>query len=77
MMGGMPRAGSGTWTHTSRPRCASSSCTALRGRYYGYASPEPSQLQVLVDQKRLVFWGRRRFPLHFPLLPCVELYWTS
>lgn len=65
-MAGMPRAGIGTGTHSCRLRCASSSCT-----------PEPAQHQVLVDQKRSVFWGRRRFPLHSPLLPCVELYLTS
>lgn len=75
-MAGMPRAGIGTGTHSCRLRCASSSCTALPVRH-DCASPEPAQHQVLVDQKRSVFWGRRRFPLHSPLLPCVELYLTS
>lgn len=73
----MPRAGTGTWSRRSMPRCASSSCTAPRDRYYGCASPELLQLPVLVDQRRSVFWGRRYFPLHFPLLPCAEPYLTS
>lgn len=77
-MVGMPRAGIGTWTQSRRrARCASSSCTALLEDRHDCASPEPSQHQDLVDQKRSVFWGRRRFPLHSPLLPCVELYLTS
>lgn len=72
----MPRAGIGTWTQRSRPHCASSSCTAPLDRH-DYASLDWSQHQALVVQRRSVFWGRRRFPLHSPLLPCVELYLTS